>query len=337
MNFYNGKFIVVEGPDKSGKTTLLKSTFGENNLNTETFICDRGIPTSIIYNSVFKRGDDFKLRKTFYETISSNKYIYILLDTPWEVIKERHLAERDDRHREISIQKKIYNAYKKFAIDYPFFITLDNYKDYKKQLEDSFRVISDYCLNDEVNFDILNAILKVNRFKEMMNYKINWVFNSLDHLQTSALNMNILMHNIFNKFDIYKQENLFETFIDKEKIKEIDIKEVYERNKIISDLRFNSHIQLTKYDQDFNSRRFVSVNDSCLSFVQCNVRDNSLYFTINFRSLNAKNNLFSDMRFVLLGIAREYYNFIKIYQFKKYTKKINKINIDINISSLHIA
>lgn len=61
----------------------------------------------------------------------------------------------------------------------------------------------------------------------------------------------------------------------KERRKIYDI-ESYEREMILNDLKFSTHIMMSKYNEPVNSRRFVATNDSCLSFAQVTV-DPSFY------------------------------------------------------------
>lgn len=47
--------------------------------------------------------------------------------------------------------------------------------------------------------------------------------------------------------------------------------EKYEREMILNDLKFSTHIMMSKYNEPATSRRFMATNDSCLSFVQVTI------------------------------------------------------------------
>jgi hypothetical protein len=47
--------------------------------------------------------------------------------------------------------------------------------------------------------------------------------------------------------------------------------ERYEREMILNNLKFSTHIMINKYSEPIDSRRFMTTNDSCLSFAQVTV------------------------------------------------------------------
>jgi len=59
--------------------------------------------------------------------------------------------------------------------------------------------------------------------------------------------------------------------ISKEERMRIYATEKYEREMILNDLIFSTHINISKFNEPETSRRFLTNNDSCLSFVQVSV------------------------------------------------------------------
>ena len=73
-------------------------------------------------------------------------------------------------------------------------------------------------------------------------------------------------------------------------------KECYEREMILNDLRFATHIMMSKYNEPNGSRRFVATNDSCLSFVQVTVDPANYRWIFVSRSTEVNKMLPADLR-----------------------------------------
>lgn len=73
-------------------------------------------------------------------------------------------------------------------------------------------------------------------------------------------------------------------------------KEKYERNMILNDLKFSTHIMMSKYDEPISSRRFVATNDSCLSFAQVTIDYNDYRWVFVSRSTEVNKMLPADLR-----------------------------------------
>jgi len=73
-------------------------------------------------------------------------------------------------------------------------------------------------------------------------------------------------------------------------------KECYEREMILNDLRFATHIMMSKYNEPVESRRFVATNDSCLSFVQVTVDPDKYRWNFVSRSTEVNRMLPADLR-----------------------------------------
>lgn len=81
----------------------------------------------------------------------------------------------------------------------------------------------------------------------------------------------------------------------KERRKVYDI-ESYEREMILNDLKFATHIMMSKYNEPVESRRFVATNDSCLSFTQVTVDPGFYRWHFVSRSTEVNKMLPADLR-----------------------------------------
>jgi hypothetical protein len=98
---------------------------------------------------------------------------------------------------------------------------------------------------------------------------------------------------------------------------EIWDKEEYERKMIINDLKFATHINMSKFNEPISSRRFVASNDSCLSFVQASVNDKCYRMLFVSRSTEVNRMLPADL-YSIGTIVDDW-----ICWFKKYAKLEN--------------
>ena len=71
--------------------------------------------------------------------------------------------------------------------------------------------------------------------------------------------------------------------------------ESYEREMILNDLKFSTHIMMSKYNEPVNSRRFIATNDSCLSFSQVTVAPENYRWVFVSRSTEVNKMLPSDL------------------------------------------
>ena len=82
------------------------------------------------------------------------------------------------------------------------------------------------------------------------------------------------------------------TTIERQKIY---TKEKYEREMILNDLKFETHINIDKFQEPISSRRFITSNSSCLSLFQVTVSDKLYRWVIVSRSTEVNKMLPSDL------------------------------------------
>lgn len=92
----------------------------------------------------------------------------------------------------------------------------------------------------------------------------------------------------------FEQNQMFPPITPEERMKIYDI-EQYERNMIIKDLIFATHINISKFNEPLMSRRFLATNDSCLSFVQVTIDPKKFRFLFVSRSTEINKMLPADL------------------------------------------
>jgi len=326
-----GKNLILEGPDNCGKTTLLKQTYNEN-FNVYNFIQDRGLMTSYIYALHHNRKSFDVLFYSLERELRSNRCIYFILDTPRNVLIDRFNAIGDDRNNLNDILH-INELYQTDFFMYGNVFHLHNHENFIDELREKINSINN--ISNSIIFT--DAILAAQtaylhrEYDDLTNYNFQWSF-SFKELSSELLDYQRTVYSICHDKDDPRREMYLKFFDDYYKI---DDKEQFERDKIRSDLFFNSHIQISKYDEGIDSRRLVACNDSRFSFVQMNVRNHDLYCTFNLRSTNAKNSLFVDMNFVI-DLILDFISFLKTYEYKDLGDvDIKQVSIALNISSLY--
>ena len=114
-----------------------------------------------------------------------------------------------------------------------------------------------------------------------------------------------------------------------ERIKIYDT-EIYEREMILSGLIFATHIQMTKYGEPITSRRFLTSNDSCLSFAQVSIDTDYYRWMIVSRSTEVNRMLPADL-YTIGIIIKEWTEW-----FRRYAYAVNKgINITLVMNNPH--
>lgn len=106
---YGPTFIVIEGVDRTGKTTLQHSL--NKFFNFKYIVIDRSHLSHIVYNKIFKRGVDEKYYKEIETKFREMDTILIYLFAEPDTIFAR--LNQEENHEEIDIIKhlKVYRKY----------------------------------------------------------------------------------------------------------------------------------------------------------------------------------------------------------------------------------
>lgn len=330
FTLFNNKTIYFEGVDFSGKSTVIHDLL-PSAISNSSFLCDRSIVSSIVYSKYFKRQnvDIFYLDKEFQRSMNLNKSFMFFINPDYEVIKERiEGKKREEKWIDLADIPKIKEAYEKFFKKYEYYANIVHIKSSNPQeeiLNYEMELSNKHLFNNDLEFDyfILYNTLTKKQNSELNDYNLYYSFKNLDDFA--------------QKFGINAHTYESITDITYSQVYKIYDNEIYERNKILSDLQFNTHIQVDKYKENIYSRRFLAINDSCFSFVQVIIRNDTIYFNFNFRSSEISKYLCSDLLFVkrlvidYLRWFKKYINFnqeIPIFQ--------KSINIHIILNSAHL-
>jgi hypothetical protein len=255
----------------------------------------------------------------------------------------------DDRYPEenMDFHRKVNDAYRNFFnqyLDYGNVFKLHQHEDYCKELVYKIDKLDLLSRGSQVVADLIVAMYSVYNHpnKNINNYRFNWHYKNADDFQED--NSPVYILNNIRQSDM-SNDMLYEVFgkpwpfahcYNIESVDEIQEKELYEQCKILNDLYFNSHIQMSKYGEGKNSRRFLATNDSCMSSFQVLLEDDAINIIVNMRSASIKNNFPVDVAFVYESVG-SILAFFNDYEYRDLKMNINelKVNISIDVGSLH--
>jgi len=296
--------IFVEGPDCSGKTTLIRNVHSLTGY--QWHLMDRSQISRRIFGKMYNRdlGDiDYNFKR---EVFNLNN-LFILMIPEWEIIRERFQRRGDEIHDEASL-KRVYDA---FAEDAGFLINLPNVyllsdKDLASPERSRDRLISIVNSRSEMQIEgISNMICKLS--------------SASPRNECTGMQLTLLVDNQFKgaSSDILNLPSEREYYgeIFHGMLKKID-------DEIAGKNEYN-------LSQTSSSRRFIYTNDSCISLIHAMCRDNTLDLHIVMRSTDVLDKLEHDLNFI-------YYLSSQI--FKKIVKltTIEKVQIRLNFNSAHI-
>lgn len=110
--------------------------------------------------------------------------------------------------------------------------------------------------------------------------------------------------------------------------------EKYERDMILADLKFATHIMMSKYNEPIESRRFLTTNDSCLSFAQVTVTPDCYKWSFVSRSTEVNRMLPADLA-TIGWIISEWIRWFMIYKPEHVTEKKRGVRISFVLNNPH--
>lgn len=315
------KTIFFEGPDYAGKTTLIKELTRNYSFGSKNFLSSRGFPSNIIYGDFFGRNYDKEGQiDAFKRQLNSNENIYIFLMPFWEKIEER-MQRGDDLIKDSQV-REIYDRYANFIRD---FVTHGNVIVYQDD-----KLFNHVSYNKSlIHYDwqtLLNTVLQKG---SVNNYSMSYSFDYEKFLKELFVIQDEAQRIYLTVPKDYLNPKWFETYQ----------KDIYDRDMMLSQIKFNSHIQIDYFSQLEKSRRFVAVNPtSCMSLLQFCLEEDSINVSATFRSSDVANLLLYDIQFIMESTI-EFHNFLKTYKFKELEvpdlQKL-KINLKINLNNAHV-
>ena len=266
MNF-NLKTVLFEGPDCAGKTSAYRDVHRHTKFRWN--IHDRSTLSMLCYAIQYKR-DTTVWRNLLREELNDLNNVMVVFLPPLRVILER-LRMRGDEYQTVDSITKLYQIFESEAEkikDYPNVIV---YRAVTRDYSELSKIITDYEQQtyDKLGHTIENHVHASGK-NEQYNLKFSWSDSDFSTISETCLT--------FEKEADYYNETK-RSFI--KKIRN-ELEGLNEYNKV----------------QTSNSRRFVLTQDTCISFAQALIRDDSLHMNIVCRSSEVAETFKNDIHFL---------------------------------------
>lgn len=279
-------YVILEGSDCSGKTTLYESLHKSTNYRYN--IHDRSNLSMYIYSDLYGREDSSKWYQEFWKEIFEFNTLYVILIPKESVLKDRFEKRGDDKQNLESILK-INKKYKELCNFY-FRDMFANILTINVEEETTTEEIVKTIQNRLETFELLNPaeVIKTSVFasgnNEITNVKVKDLVYSPDKTFRDVI------WDVLN----YPPE-----------------KEYYEKIRIEIDRLIDKELfGLNEYSvpQKIDSRRFIYTSNTCISMVHAMYRNNVLDVKSVLRSSNVSKTLWADYEFlkiICLDIAKK--------------------------------
>ena len=293
--------ITIEGPDLSGKTTLYNGIHKKTNYRWN--IQDRSMMSMLAHAIFYDRGADItKYRRLLEKDLKCLNNVIIVLLPSKELLSHRFNLRGDD---------------------------IQNLKGVLK-LRDIFEEITSY-FSTNANVQIIRSEVDDSKLNMLIASLLRYEGSTLNQISNHVKNCVVKLGEIIGKnFELVFFGNEFKTAYCHESLN-YDPELAY-YNKIRSKLTQTIKNELSGKN-DYNriekedSRRFIYTDDSCISHIHCNYRNDTLYINAVLRSSNVGKVLKYDLNF-LVSIADVFCNLIDI------SPRITLLNVQLN--SAHI-
>ena len=299
MIYFPTTSLFVEGPDCSGKTTLIKNIHRLSKYRWH--IQDRSHLSRKIFNDLYCRNNDNDNFNFHLEASNLNNRFIFLLPALDEIV--RRFNERgDDIHKDVESIEKVYDAFKSEVSNisgYPNFI---------------------FCFSSDIDSKIESIVSSIKKFETFGIVEISECvkdFVRFNRNESYPLSFTIYEDGKFDdsglKLMSYGPEReyydtIYRTF----------------HNKITSELEGKN---MHNRRESQSSRRFVYTDNSCISFIQAAIRYNVLDFNVVIRSSDVENTFSHDLAFLyyLAGSC-----------FERFSEFCDKVRMRFNLNSAHI-
>lgn len=294
-------YIILEGPDLSGKTTLYEKIHKKTNYQWN--IQDRSALSMVVHARLYNRDSFTHVENLKNELLCLNNFLIILLPD-WSILVKRFKIRGDNIQNIISL-KKVYSLFTEAAND----------------LEKLPNVL---VVKKEINENILKSvILDLKKFESMQFKEIKNPIQSacLFGKNMEAVGINFTSYDNGKFADVNPTELLYESEKDYyKKIKEDLFLKI--KNEMAGINEYNRQ-------ESLNSRRFIYTSDTCISLAHFLIRDNMLDCKYFVRSSNVKDILHYDLNF-LKSLSKDVFNFFNI------KTKLDFCRIKVVINSAHV-
>ena len=296
--------VFIEGPDCSGKTTLIKNV--HDLTGYQWHLMDRSQISRRIFAKMYNRSLP-DIGYSFKREVFNLNNLFIMMIPEWEVIEERFAKRGDEIHSKASL-KKVYDA---FIKDTDFLVNLPNVylfsgKDLASPEASRDKLISLVRSRSSMSTEgISNMICKLSSASPM-NECTGMSLTLFPDCQFSGATREIL--NLQGEKEYYGK--IFYGML----------------RKIRDELAGRNEYDLA---QTISSRRFIHTNDSCISLIHAVCREETLDVHVVARSTNVLEKLKHDLDFI-------HYLSSQIFRELSKLSKIKKVQIRLNLNSAHI-
>tara|TARA_R100000008_G_C3543491_1_gene146188 strand:- start:28 stop:966 length:939 start_codon:yes stop_codon:yes gene_type:complete len=299
MNKNPINYIVLEGPDLSGKTTLYNKLHKASNYCWN--IQDRSWLSMLIHAKQYGR-DTFNCVENLKKELYCLNNIVIILLPEWRLIADR-FAKRGDEIQNIMSLKKVYAEFEKAAEEFESF---PNVIVIRTKADD---MIINYLVDSIRKYENQNLRFISKNIIDFCNSKEN----------QERVGLNFTVYDDGNFDDVNENDLLFEK-------EELYYKEIrYAVLAKISD-ELNGSNEYNRCETK-ESRRFIYTSDTCISLAHFLMRDGFLDCKFFIRSSDVQNILYYDLNF-LKSLVKTVYDELVLEGYK--------CRINVMINSAHI-
>jgi len=293
------KNLFIEGPDCSGKTTLVRNI--HKLTNYKWHIHDRSQVSRDLFASMYDRKLQF-LKDDLHMEVSdlNNRFIFMLPD--FSVIEQRFAARGDEIHDDLVSIRRVYDAFVKTYELYSGYPNVTPCLSIATPMQCE-GIISSLNIIEELSLEgISNQVTRFVEFSGGESYPLQ--FTLYDDCRFEEASSDSMLHD--TEADYYKR--------------------IYNglHEKIDRELRGENEYNRT---EDFSSRRFIYTDNSCISFIHLSIREDLMDFHVVIRSSDTEKIFPHDLKFL-------YYLASTCYE--RFKDKCCLARLRFNLNSAHI-
>tara|TARA_Y100000034_G_C6893431_1_gene411456 strand:+ start:69 stop:974 length:906 start_codon:yes stop_codon:yes gene_type:complete len=293
------KNLFIEGPDCSGKTTLVRNI--HELTNYKWHIHDRSQVSRDLFARMYSRNLEF-LKHDLHAEISdlNNRFIFMLPD--FSVIKQRFEARGDEIHSNITSIKNVYDEFVKTYELYCGYPNVTPCLSIATPLQCE-GIISSLNIIEQLSLEgISNQVTRFVEFAGGESYPLQ--FTLYDDCMFEEASPDSMLYDA--ETDYYKR--------------------IYNglHEKIDRELRGENEYSRT---EDFSSRRFIYTDNSCISLIHLAIRDRLMDFHVVIRSSDTENIFPHDLKFL-------YYLASTCHE--RFKDRCSLVRLRFNLNSAHI-
>ena len=283
-------YLNLEGPDRSGKTTMQSQLHSATDYRWN--IHDRSGISMLVFSDMYNRDSFHNVENVKRELFNlNNRFLFLIPD--WDEIAQRHKFSPDELHTIISL-REVYNAFEKVAEEF-----------------ENFPNVMVVRSNDATTWmsEIINNITKL----ENASYESiqKQVLQLCEVRGGEAIGVN------FTLFDNGTFQGVDENVLNYPKEREY-----YERINTALTRKIESELES---GQTKESRRFIYADDSCISLAHFNYRKGVLDCNITLRSSDVADTLYYDLNFAMI-MCRNVFNMLDLVSDKDFCRIRFEIN-----------